>query len=84
MSSLSWCTYSSAGDGQLDLTAGGAHEGSELVGNTLKLVESVVLEALAENNRLNQLEGVADKFATLMSAARGEVELTVTSAAVRT
>ena len=42
------------------------------------------LEALAENNRLNQLEGVADKFATLMSAARGEVELTVTSAAVRT
>ncbi|KAH0283350.1 OSCP-domain-containing protein [Aureobasidium namibiae CBS 147.97] len=39
------------------------------------------LEALAENNRLNQLEGVADKFATLMSAARGEVELTVTSAA---
>lgn len=42
------------------------------------------LEALAENNRLNQLEGVADKFATLMSAARGEVELTVTSAAVCT
>ena len=49
MSSLSWCTYSSAGDGQLDLTAGGAHEGSELVGNTLKLVESVVLgESLEE------------------------------------
>ena len=40
------------------------------------------LETLAENNRLNQLEGVADKFATLMSAARGELELTVTSAAV--
>lgn len=41
------------------------------------------LETLAENNRLNQLEGVAEKFGTLMSAARGEVELTVTSAAVR-
>jgi F-type H+-transporting ATPase subunit O len=40
------------------------------------------LEALAENNRLNQLEGVAEKFGTLMSAARGEVELTVVSAAV--
>jgi F-type H+-transporting ATPase subunit O len=42
------------------------------------------LETLAENNRLNQLEGVAEKFGTLMGAARGEVELTVTSAAVRT
>lgn len=42
------------------------------------------LEALAENNRLNQLEGVAEKFGTLMSAARGEVEMTVVSAAVRT
>ncbi|KAG9756733.1 OSCP-domain-containing protein, partial [Aureobasidium melanogenum] len=39
------------------------------------------LEALAENNRLNQLEGVAEKFGTLMSAARGEVEMTVVSAA---
>ena len=42
------------------------------------------LETLAENNRLNQLEGVAEKFGTLMGAARGEVEVTVTSAAVRT
>ena len=41
------------------------------------------LETLAENNRLNQLEGVAEKFGTLMSASRGEVELTVVSAAVR-
>ncbi|THW00915.1 OSCP-domain-containing protein [Aureobasidium pullulans] len=39
------------------------------------------LETLAENNRLNQLEGVAEKFGTLMSASRGEVELTVVSAA---
>jgi hypothetical protein len=42
-SSLSSCTYSSAGDGQLNLTTGSAHEGTELLGNTLKLVQSVVL-----------------------------------------
>lgn len=40
------------------------------------------LNTLAENNRLSVLEGVCDKFALLMSANRGEVELTVTSAAV--
>jgi F-type H+-transporting ATPase subunit O len=40
------------------------------------------LETLAENNRLALLGGVCEKFAELMSAARGEVELTVTSAAV--
>lgn len=40
------------------------------------------LEALAENNRLGLLQGVCDKFAELMSASRGEVELTVTSASV--
>jgi F-type H+-transporting ATPase subunit O len=39
------------------------------------------LSTLAENNRLSVLQGVTDKFAQLMSAARGEVELTVTSAA---
>ncbi|KAL5611915.1 hypothetical protein BROUX41_000518 [Berkeleyomyces rouxiae] len=38
------------------------------------------LHALAENNRLNLLEGAVSKFAILMSAARGEVEMTVTSA----
>jgi len=38
------------------------------------------LETLAENNRLNQLEGAAEKFGELMSASRGEVELKVTSA----
>ena len=37
---------------------------------------------LAENNRLSVLEGVCEKFGTLMSAHRGEVELTITSAAV--
>jgi F-type H+-transporting ATPase subunit O len=41
------------------------------------------LNTLAENNRLGALEGVCDKFAELMSAHRGEVELVVTSAAVR-
>ncbi|KAL9618521.1 MAG: hypothetical protein Q9160_006777 [Pyrenula sp. 1 TL-2023] len=40
-----------------------------------------LLAALAENNRLGILEGVCEKFGTLMSAYRGEMELTVTSAA---
>jgi F-type H+-transporting ATPase subunit O len=40
------------------------------------------LNTLAENNRLGALEGVCDKFAELMSAHRGEVELVITSAAV--
>nr|OQO29055.1 ATP synthase subunit 5, mitochondrial [Rachicladosporium sp. CCFEE 5018] len=39
------------------------------------------LDTLAENNRLNVLDGVAEKFGLLMSASRGEVELTITSAA---
>jgi len=38
------------------------------------------LQALGENNRLGLLEGVCEKFGTLMSAARGELELVVTSA----
>ena len=38
------------------------------------------LNTLAENNRLAQLEGVCEKFAVLMGAARGEVEMTITSA----
>ena len=40
-----------------------------------------LLETLANNNRLGALEGVVEKFAQLISAYRGEVELTVTSAA---
>lgn len=40
------------------------------------------LSTLAENNRLGVLEGVCEKFAQLMSAARGEVEVTVTTASV--
>lgn len=38
------------------------------------------LQALAENNRLNILKGVCEKFGLLMSAASGEVEMVVTSA----
>lgn len=40
------------------------------------------LSALAENNRLGLLSGVCEKFGVLMSAAKGEVEMTVTSAQV--
>ena len=39
------------------------------------------LKTLAENNRLSVLEGVCEKFEQLMSASRGEVEMTITSAA---
>ncbi|PHH66696.1 hypothetical protein CDD81_6533 [Ophiocordyceps australis] len=38
------------------------------------------LTTLAENNRLGLLGQVCDKFAYIMSAARGEVDMTVTSA----
>ncbi|PHH73071.1 hypothetical protein CDD80_4076 [Ophiocordyceps camponoti-rufipedis] len=38
------------------------------------------LDALAANNRLGLLHGVCTKFADLMAAARGEVQMTVTSA----
>ncbi|KAH7122307.1 ATP synthase delta subunit-domain-containing protein [Dendryphion nanum] len=39
-----------------------------------------LLTTLAENNRLGALEGVVNKFAALISAHKGEIELTVTSA----
>ncbi|KAL8667124.1 MAG: hypothetical protein Q9202_001046 [Teloschistes flavicans] len=38
------------------------------------------LKTLSDNNRLGILQGVCDKFGTLMGAARGEMDLTVTSA----
>jgi len=38
------------------------------------------LNTLAENNRLGLLPGVTSKFSELISAARGEVEMIVTSA----
>jgi F-type H+-transporting ATPase subunit O len=40
------------------------------------------LRTLAENNRLGLLGGICVKFGELMSAARGEVEMVVTSAQV--
>ncbi|OAL18396.1 hypothetical protein AYO22_10716 [Fonsecaea multimorphosa] len=53
------------------------HTGASDKSNTVKNF----LQTLAENNRLSLLEGVCEKFGTLMSAARGEIELVVTSAA---
>ncbi|KAK5998106.1 Oligomycin sensitivity conferral protein [Cladobotryum mycophilum] len=38
------------------------------------------LDTLASNNRLGLLKGVTEKFSQLVAAARGEVEMTVTSA----
>ena len=40
------------------------------------------LETLAENNRLAQLPDICENFLKLTSAAKGEVEVTVTSATV--
>ncbi|KAI5308928.1 ATP synthase F0 subcomplex subunit OSCP atp5, partial [Ascosphaera atra] len=40
------------------------------------------LNTLAENNRLSVLEGVCQKFESLMGAYRGEIELVITSAQV--
>ncbi|KAF2205651.1 OSCP-domain-containing protein [Delitschia confertaspora ATCC 74209] len=40
-----------------------------------------LLITMAENNRLGALESVCEQFGVLMGAARGEVELVVTSAA---
>lgn len=55
---------------ELEKSAGGA------TGETIKNF----LGALADNNRLSLLPGVCEKFGELMSGARGEVEMTVTSA----
>ena len=54
------------------------HTGGADKGDTVKNF----LETLASYNRLGLLKGVCEKFGELMSAAKGEVELTVTSAAV--
>ncbi|MCJ1480099.1 ATP synthase F0 subcomplex subunit OSCP atp5 [Schaereria dolodes] len=52
------------------------HTGGVDKGDTVKNF----LKTLADNNRLGILEGVCEKFGALMGAARGEVDLTVTSA----
>jgi F-type H+-transporting ATPase subunit O len=51
------------------------------LGSTNDIVKNFLNE-LAANNRLSVLASVSEKFAQLMSAHRGEVELIVTSAAV--
>ncbi|KAF2762172.1 ATP synthase subunit 5 [Pseudovirgaria hyperparasitica] len=51
------------------------------VGQDKENVVKNLLNTLAENNRLGVLEGVCDKFGSLMGAARGEIEMTITSAA---
>ncbi|KAI9708659.1 MAG: ATP synthase F0 subcomplex subunit OSCP atp5 [Bogoriella megaspora] len=53
------------------------HTGGADKGETVKNF----LDTLAENNRLSILDGVCEKFSTLISAYRGEVECTITSAA---
>ncbi|KAI4155874.1 MAG: hypothetical protein LQ340_000704 [Diploschistes diacapsis] len=54
------------------------HTGGADKGDTIKNF----LQTLADNNRLGILEGVCGKFAELVGAAKGEVEMVVTSAAV--
>lgn len=54
------------------------HTGATDKGDTVKNF----LITLADYNRLGLLKGVCEKFGELMSAAKGEVELTVTSASV--
>ncbi|GKZ17043.1 ATP synthase F0 subcomplex subunit OSCP atp5 [Aspergillus brasiliensis] len=56
---------------ELQKVAGGADKGDILKN---------FLATLAENNRLGLLEGICDKFSTLMGAHRGEIELNITSA----
>ena len=55
------------------------HTGGADKDNTVKNF----LTTLADYNRLGLLKGVCEKFGELMGAARGEIELTVTSASVR-
>ena len=54
------------------------HMGGGDKGDTVKNF----LQTLADNNRLSILEGVCEKFNTLMVAARGEIDLVITSAQV--
>ncbi|EEA22627.1 ATP synthase F0 subcomplex subunit OSCP atp5 [Talaromyces marneffei ATCC 18224] len=56
---------------ELQAVAGGADK-NEILKN--------FLATLAENNRLGLLEGVIEKFETLISAHKGEIELSITSA----
>ncbi|KAI7968549.1 hypothetical protein EIK77_006568 [Talaromyces pinophilus] len=60
---------------ELQAVAGAGADKNEILKN--------FLATLAENNRLGLLEGVIEKFETLISAHKGEIELSITSAQVR-
>lgn len=55
---------------------------TELIKSSSSNSEAVknLLQVLAENNRLGLLPDVVSKFGELMSAARGEIEMVITSA----
>lgn len=55
------------------------HMGGVDKGDTVKNF----MKTLADNNRLGILQRVCDQFTTLMGAARGEMDLIITSAQVR-
>ncbi|KUL87854.1 hypothetical protein ZTR_03195 [Talaromyces verruculosus] len=57
---------------ELQAVAGAGADKNEVLKN--------FLATLAENNRLGLLEGVIEKFETLISAHKGEIELSITSA----
>ncbi|KAH1557869.1 hypothetical protein KXX57_000086 [Aspergillus fumigatus] len=52
----------------------------KIAGNDKGDIIKNFLQTLAENNRLGLLEGICQKFETLMGAHRGEMEVTITSA----
>ncbi|RCI16564.1 hypothetical protein L249_2439 [Ophiocordyceps polyrhachis-furcata BCC 54312] len=53
---------------------------AKAIGGTTTPTVKNFLDALAENNRLGLLQAVCGKFADLMAASKGEVQMTVTSA----
>jgi F-type H+-transporting ATPase subunit O len=54
------------------------HTGGADKGDTVKNF----LKTLADYNRLSLLKSICEKFGELMSASKGEIELTITSASV--
>lgn len=56
----------------------------QLIGSKSDTITRNLFEVLAENGRLGDAEKVVEEFFRLMAAHRGEVEVTITSAAVST
>lgn len=54
----------------------------QLIGNKSDEITKNLFEVLAENGRLGDAQKVIGEFERLMAAYRGEVEVTITSAAV--